>query len=79
MKVEPLLNMRFYQVNYMYDSDTNTVAGLKTLKQKAIDLLYLLNNKMIETDDMYETIVNFTDGDMKGIADVVPPVPLVET
>ena len=66
----------------------------KTLKQKAVDLLYILKNKVGihgHPGDLYEggylnftyaqiheTIINFTDGDFKSIATVVPPVPPIE-
>ena len=58
--------------DYLYDPDTNSVIGIKTLKQKAIDLLYLLNNNSDEelklsAEEMRETLINFTDGDMRNL------------
>ena len=57
--------------DYIYDPETNTVTGVKTLKQKAIDLLYILNNSSEITfnkDEMKQSLINFTDGDMKNLA-----------
>lgn len=62
--------------DYIYDEATNSVAGIKTLKQKAIDLLYLIKHH--ETYADYESIVNFTDGDFKSIATVIPPIPPIK-
>lgn len=56
--------------DYLYDPDTNSVTGVKTLKQKAIDILYLLNNQdefNLTTEEMKETLINFTDGDMRNL------------
>lgn len=59
--------------DYIYDERTNTVAGVKTLKQKAIDLLYILNNSIsLTSEEMKATLINFTDGDMKNLS--APPV-----
>ena len=61
------------QSDYLYDPDTNTVTGVKTLKQKAIDLLYMLNNLSEFDVDWKATLINFTDGDMKNLGS--PPTP----
>ena len=56
--------------DYLYDPDTNSVTGVKTLKQKAIDILYLLNNQdefNLTNEEMKETLINFTDGDMRNL------------
>ena len=59
--------------DYIYDPDTNSVAGIKSLKQKAIDLYYLIDNNMISGKTILsETLINFTEGDMKGISTPEP-------
>ncbi len=63
--------------DYIYDADTNSVVGIKTLKQKAIDLLYMLKNNMLTTrDEQWASLVNFTDGDMKNINSEEPEKPV---
>ena len=67
------------QSDYLYDPDTNTVTGVKTLKQKAIDLLYMLDNinEYRDVVDWKATLINFTDGDMKNLAtEPTPPDPI---
>ncbi len=57
--------------DYLYDEKTNSVAGIKTLKQKAIDLLYILNNSSeitLSAEEMKASLINFTDGDMQNLA-----------
>ena len=66
------------QSDYLYDPDTNTVTGLKTLKQKAIDLLYMLDNinEYRDVVDWKATLINFTDGDMRNLGSApTPPDP----
>lgn len=50
--------------------------SLKTVKQKAIDLLYLLQNNMIQKTEMQETLKNFTDGDMQKLTKEKPQQPV---
>ena len=48
--------------------------SLKSLKQKAIDMYYLIESGLIsDQPTMYNMLVNFTDGDMKNLA--TPPDP----
>lgn len=69
--------------DYVYDEANNKVATyqdgepqLKTLRQKAIDLLCILKNNMItDNAEMKETLINFTDGDMKKITKDQPKEP----
>ncbi len=66
------------QSDYLYDPDTNTVTGVKTLKQKAIDLLYMLDNinEYRDVVDWKATLINFTDGDMRNLGSApTPPDP----
>ncbi len=64
--------------DYIYDPETNKVTGIKSLKQKAIDIYYMIQNSMVSGEYLKETLINFTEGDMKGIStdppeEVVPP------
>ncbi len=70
--------------DYIYDAATNSVTGIKTLKQKTIDLLYILQhlndfvtNGDISAEDqstiIKETLINFTDGDMRKLTPQEPP------
>ena len=73
--------------DYKYDSATNTCGPVKSLRQKAIDILELITNPQIYFADeyngsssmpisVYQTLknilVNFTDGDMRKT--LSPPV-----
>ncbi len=79
--------------DFIYDAETNSVTGIKSLRQKAVDLLHLLWNNMLDTTpteedpsktyaelfkttEAYETLVNFTDGDLRNMAlePIDPPV-----
>ena len=72
--------------DYVYDAKNNSLVlgtdgqpKLKTLKQKAIDLVYMLRQYdsgeyNVKKDDVVETLVNFTDGDLRGLATLIPPV-----
>ena len=53
--------------------------GIKTLKQKAIDILYMLNNNINPPSPMKwkDTLINFTDGDMKNLSSA-PEEPVFE-
>lgn len=69
--------------DYIYDAenkslklDKNGNPQVKTLKQKAIDLLYILQNRLItDNAEMKETLINFTDGDMQKLTPEVPAEP----
>ncbi len=60
--------------DWIYDPETNSVVGLKSLKQKAIDLYYMIVNGMISGATLKETLINFTEGDMKGISTPPPEI-----
>ena len=70
--------------DYIYDAATNTCGGLKSLRQKAIDMLELIKNPRNHLDytgsmpadiwaAMQNLMINFTDGDMRGLADIERP------
>ena len=69
--------------DYVYDATNNKLKldekgqpQVKTLKQKAVDLLYILQNKLItDKDEMKETLINFTEGDMKKLTPDKPVKP----
>lgn len=70
--------------DYVYDAENKKVKTnangepeLKTLRQKTIDLLYILKNNLItDNAEMKETLINFTDGDMQKLdARPTPPTP----
>ena len=73
--------------DYIYDPDTNSVAGVKTLKQQAIDMYYLIeylttddfkdeNGNLIITDEIKKNLlINFTEGDLKGLQQNHDPMP----
>ncbi len=45
--------------------------SLKTLKQKAIDMYYIIQNlsSEVQAEDMKNMLINFTDGDMRKLSD----------
>lgn len=62
--------------DYLYDDATGTYS-LKTLYQKAIDLAYMLKNNynasglpvyFTTNEEIINSLINFTDGDMKNIS-----------
>ena len=69
--------------DYLYDAENNCVkkdangkVQLKSIKQKAIDLLYILKNNLIsDPKEARETLINFTDGDMKNLTGPKPKMP----
>ena len=69
--------------DYVYDAKNNCVkkdedgnAQFKTIRQKAIDLLYILKNNLIsDPKEAHETLINFTDGDMKNLTGPKPKMP----
>ena len=71
---------KYDQANKKVLTNSNGEPQLKTLKQKAIDLLYILKNNLITNQaEMKETLINFTDGDMKKLdAAPQPPAPIRE-
>lgn len=61
--------------DYVYDSKTNSVKGLKSLKQKTIDMYYIIQNRTnlgLDDDTMKNMLISFTEGDMKKLS-VDPP------
>lgn len=74
--------------DYIYDKANGKVAvdetgtpKLKTLKQKAIDLLYIIQHKnednfKVDIDTMKKMLINFTDGDMKKLSMEEPEKPI---
>lgn len=48
-----------------YKENADGTYSKKTLKEKAIDLYYILKNLSPDKEEMRETLINFTDGDMK--------------
>lgn len=60
------------------DSAGNYQYELKTLKEKAIDMYYIIQNKRtlgIDTETMKNMLINFTEGDMKKINTPEPEEP----
>lgn len=51
--------------------------SLKSLKQKAIDMYYIIQHlsSEVNADDMKNMLINFTDGDMKKLSMPEPPEP----
>ncbi len=74
--------------DYIYDKANGKVAvdetgtpKLKTLKQKAIDLLYIIqhqneDNFKVDRETMKKMLINFTDGDMKKLNMDEPEEPI---
>ena len=72
--------------DYIYDKANKKVAvdetgtpKLKTLKQKAIDLLYIIQNQAlfgVDVETMKKMLINFTDGDMKKLSMDEPEEPI---
>lgn len=61
------------------DGTTDYKYTLKTLKEKAIDLLYIIQYKGelgVDTTTMKEMLINFTDGDMKKLSMEEPEKPI---
>ena len=76
-------DLEILRSDYVYDVknkslvlNQNEEPQLKTLKQKAIDLLYILQNNLITNNaEMKETLINFTDGDMQKLTPEKPIEP----
>lgn len=61
------------------DGTTDYKYTLKTLKEKAIDLLYIIQNQTIfgvDVETMKKMLINFTDGDMKKLSMDEPEEPI---
>lgn len=61
------------------DGTTDYKYTLKTLKEKAIDLLYIIQYKGelgVDTTTMKKMLINFTDGDMKKLSMEEPEKPI---
>lgn len=68
--------------DYIYDSATNSATEVKSLHQKAVDMMYIIKNQSeftdtLTADTMKNLLINFTDGDMKGLnpEEPTPPEP----
>ena len=63
----------------VYDTATGTYSyEVKSLKQKAIDMYYIISNGLVsDPDEMKAMLINFTDGDMQKL-ELPEPVPPVE-
>lgn len=64
--------------DYIYDSTTNTATKVKSLHQKAIDMMYLIKKQddykpELTADIMLKLLKNFTDGDMKNLCTTPTP------
>lgn len=86
-KNETPSDIEILKSDYVYDKTNNKVAldengnpKVKTIRQKAIDLLYILKKNLIkDKDEIKETLINFTDGDMKKLGTApTPPDPIRE-
>ncbi len=70
-----------------YIANGDGTYSLKTLKQKAIDLAYMLQKGLLSTipdpttgkSEMWYSLVNFTDGDMKKLTSTPPIEPVKPT
>lgn len=60
---------------YKDNGDGSFTYSLKTVKQKAIDLLYALHEGTINNTNLKSTLINFTDGDMKSLGVEEPKLP----
>ncbi|MBP3925201.1 hypothetical protein J6E39_08180 [bacterium] len=63
--------------DYIYDAETNTATEVKSIKQKLIDLYYLVMKSLItDKTALRDTLINFTDGDLLNMSlePIDPPV-----
>ena len=60
--------------DYKYDAATNTCTGLKTLKQKAIDIYYIIRNNLGTVSQRTDLLISYTEGDLKGLAPGPEPI-----
>ncbi len=66
--------LELLQSDYILEADGTY--SKKSLKQKAIDMYYIIQNGLVtDKDTMYNMLVNFTDGDMKKLTIQAPPRP----
>lgn len=71
-------DLALWEQEYIYDSTTNTATEVKSLMQKAIDMMYIIKNQSefgteLTEAKMLNVLDNFTDGDMKNLT--TPPTP----
>ena len=62
----------------LVEKDGTTTYELKTLKEKAIDMYYIIQNKAalgIDNESMKNMLINFTEGDMQNVSLDKPPKP----
>ena len=75
-KLEQLLS------DFIYDPTTNSATEVKSLYQKAIDMIYVITHQSefageLTEAKMKDVLINFTDGDMKNLAtEPTPPDPI---
>lgn len=64
--------------DFVYDSNANTATEVKSILQKAIDMMYIIKNQSefpeLTADMMKNLLINFTDGDLKNTP-TPPPTP----
>lgn len=82
---ETITSLDILKSDYKYDQASGKIAvdetgtpKLKTLKQKAIDMYYIIQNKDtlgVDTETMKNMLINFTEGDMKKINTPEPEEP----
>ena len=61
--------------DYIYDPATGTADKIKSLHQKTVDMYYMIQNRTelgITEEQMKEFLINFTEGDLKKVADPEP-------
>ena len=75
-KLEQLLS------DFIYDPTNNSATEVKSLYQKAIDMIYVITHQSefageLTEAKMKDVLINFTDGDMKNLAtEPTPPDPI---
>ena len=68
--------------DFIYDPTTNSATEVKSLYQKAIDMIYVITHQSefageLTEAKMKDVLINFTDGDMKNLAtEPTPPDPI---
>jgi len=67
--------------DYIYDPATNSVTGIKSLKQKTIDMYYIILSLQIsqsEAGEMRDLLINFTEGDLRNLSTINLPEPVLK-
>lgn len=74
--VEILMSDYIYNPETTSNAPYGSVAGIKSLKQKAIDLYYLIQNGLVgDRETMRSLLINFTEGDLKMTSKAEKPEP----